>query len=74
MRQSIEIAVELTAQELLDQPDPTGFVEVDDICQVGEIKTVSAPINVAVPASDEAFEIELTADEVDALLAGQWPE
>ncbi|HEY5808086.1 MAG TPA: hypothetical protein VIT67_08980 [Povalibacter sp.] len=74
MRQSIEIAVELTAQELLDQPDPTGFVEVHDICQVEEIKAASGPINVAATASDEAFEIELTAEEMDALLEGRWPE
>jgi hypothetical protein len=74
MRPSIEVSIELAAQELLAPPSPTGMVEVDDICAVDpELRSEAPAANVAGPqahAGDE-LEIELTAEQIDALLSGK---
>jgi hypothetical protein len=66
MRQSIEIAIELNAQELLAPPCDEGFVEIDDIATI--ITPQSATV-VANADEDDSFEIELTGAEMDELLA-----
>lgn len=77
MRPSIEVSIELAAQELLAPPSPTGMVEVDDICAVDpQLRVGSTAANTEPPAraaaqvSDE-LEIELTPEQIDALLSGQ---
>jgi hypothetical protein len=65
MRQSIEVSIELAAQELLAPPSPTGMVEVDDICAVDPKLRSEAHV------SDEV-EIELTPEQIDALLSGKF--
>ena len=66
MRQSIEIAIELTAQELLAPPSAEGFVEIDDIAT---IVTPQGAAEVANADADDSFEIELNGAEMDELLA-----
>ena len=69
MRPVIEFSLELTSQELLTPPDPTGFVEVEDICEL-ELADRSAGANIAPIANDyDLIEIELTAEEMDDLLS-----
>ena len=73
MRQSIEVAIELTAQELLSPPSLQGFVEIDDIDTV-----VTPQLDVAVANTEpvpadrgdaaDSIEIELTPEEMDTLL------
>lgn len=43
------------------------MVEVDDICAVDPLPQASAA---KLPALDETVEIELTAEQMDALLSG----
>ena len=69
MRQTIEISVELTAQELLDSP--VTLVGTNDVCQLEIIDNGGAAVNVTPPAGASDFEIELTPDEIDALLEGR---
>lgn len=76
MRQPLEFSIELSAQELLAPPPLEGFVEIEDICCVDTQKvaalaatTTPAP---AVRCEDDPVEIELTAAEMDALLADGW--
>ena len=65
MRQSIEISIELAARELLAPPSPAGTVEVDDIC------AVDPKLRTQAHAGDEV-EIELTPEQIDALLRGKF--
>jgi len=67
MRQSVEIAIELSAQELLAPPGAEGFVEIDDIAT---IVTPQGAAEVANTDADDSFEIELSGAEMDELLAG----
>ena len=67
MRQSVEFAIELTAQELLAPPCAEGFVEIDDIAAI--VTPQSATV-VANTDADDSFEIELSGAEMDELLAG----
>lgn len=70
MRQSLEISVELTAQELLDQPDASGLVRIHDICRLKTMEVAGTPVNTALPQiGQDEFEIELTPEEIDALLS-----
>lgn len=72
MRQSIEVSIELTAQALPAPPSPTGMVEVDDICAVDPaLRTESSAANAAEPRAraSEEVEIELTPEQIDALLS-----
>jgi hypothetical protein len=76
MRPSIEVSIELAAQELLAPPSPTGMVEVDDICAVDPELKAGSPANLAEPPAhlaahaSDALEIELTPEQIDALLSG----
>lgn len=56
MRASREISIDLTAQELLSLPAPTAAA------------AASVPHE---PALDDTVEIELTAEQIDALLSGR---
>lgn len=76
MNPSIEISIDLTAQELTDPPVIAPFeIEVDDICEFDPFLNPSTAANndVTPPSldDDEYIEIELTSDQVDALLSGQ---
>ncbi len=63
-----EISIDLTAQDLLSLPAPTAIVEVDDICAFDPLPQTPAA-NVPHAAEDDTVEIELTADQIDALLS-----
>lgn len=67
-----EISIDLTAQELNDPP-PATPIEVDDIGEFDPLPTPRTTANTdAVPAlasDDETVEIELTADQMDAMLS-----
>jgi hypothetical protein len=75
-----EISIDLTAQELSDPEPPVAPIEVDDICEFEPLidphKVANAPI--APPAVSEPYdpfddgtiEIELSAEQVDAMLCG----
>jgi hypothetical protein len=75
MRQPIEVAIELTAEELLS-PGAEHCVEIDDIDTItapqidtSETATDTLPLTDAAElALDDGFEIELNASEMDDLL------
>ena len=77
MQPSTEISIDLTAQELLSPPEPTEIVQVEDIGEIdpslrtGSFTATAASVQQA-PAdagsTDDSIEIELTADQIDALL------
>ena len=47
------------------------MVEVDDICDVDPLlRTGAFAANAELAASDDSVEIELTAEQIDALLSG----
>lgn len=74
MRQPVEISIELTAQELLAPPPPQHLVAIDDVCAVDLIATPPVAANAATAPSapdDQYIEIELTPQEMDALLGGE---
>jgi hypothetical protein len=66
-----EISIDLTAQELLDPEPPVAPIEVDDIC---EFEPLIAPPAISEPydpfKDDDTVEIELSAEQVDAVLGG----
>jgi hypothetical protein len=67
----LEISIDLTAQELLSPPALDSMIEVDDVCDVDPLlKTGAFAANAdAQPqAADASIEIELSAEEIDALL------
>lgn len=76
---SIEISIDLTAQELTDPPALAPIeIEVDDICEFDPFLNPRTAANNDVPAppsldDDEYIEIELSAEQVDAMLSGQQP-
>ena len=71
MRASTEFSIDLTAQELLSLPEATAMVEVDDICAVDPLSHSNAANAQRAPApQDTVVEIELTAAQMDELLAG----
>lgn len=78
MRQPLEFSIELSAQELLAPPTLEGFVEIDDICCVDTLEVAALAADAtpapAVSCDDDSVEIELTADEMDALLNGDWKD
>jgi hypothetical protein len=51
----------------------TAMVEVDDICAVDPLPQASAANLPHEPALDDTVEIELTAEQIDALLSGGSP-
>jgi hypothetical protein len=68
MRTSHEFSLELTAQELLDQPDVKPVVEVSNVDLAAMASALIAPLSSAAPTHDDELEIELTAEEIDKLL------
>ncbi|MGH6611784.1 MAG: hypothetical protein ACRECQ_16185 [Burkholderiaceae bacterium] len=76
MQRSLENSIELCAQELLAPAAPAGMVEVDDIGEVDPLlRTGSAVANAesagtAPVQTEDSVEIELTAEQMDALLEG----
>jgi hypothetical protein len=79
MQPSIEISIDLTAQELTAPYSPPSMVEVEDICDVDPLlRTGAFAANSELGASgaadtDDSVEIELTAEQMDALLSGTLP-
>jgi hypothetical protein len=74
VRTPLEISIELTAQELLAPPALEAMVEVEDVCDVDPLlRTGAFAANAdSRPATDEdSIEIELSADEIEALLEGE---
>jgi hypothetical protein len=82
MQPSTEISIDLTAQELLDPPLPTEIVQVEDIGEIdpalrtGAFTATAASVQQAPPEPtgpaadpDDSFAIELTAEQIDALLS-----
>jgi hypothetical protein len=83
----LEVSIDLTAQELLSPPELDFLVEVDDVCDVDPLLrtgafvansdlNASAELNApaeAIDASDDSVSIELTAEQMDALLEGDLP-
>jgi hypothetical protein len=75
-----EISIDLTAQELTDPGTPVAPIEVDDICEFEPLidphkvanteiaPSVSEPYD---PFNDDTIEIELSAEQVVAVLSGQ---
>jgi hypothetical protein len=66
-----EFSIDLTAQELLSPPASTAMVELDDICSVDPLPRATAANIPHQPALDDTVEIELTAEQMDALLSGR---
>jgi hypothetical protein len=73
MRQTTEYSVELTTQELLTPPEASGLVEIEDVCEVNSAQAPGIVANTALPADGDPIEIELTAEEMDAMLQGRIP-
>ena len=73
MKPSIEISIDLTAQELLAPPTFSSMVEVEDICDVDPLlRTGSFVANeLRADITDDSIEIELTPEQIDALLDGR---
>jgi len=73
----LDAEIELTAQELLAPLGETRVVEVDDIIALETTYEDASPANAAeapnAPALDETSEIELTPEQMDAMLEGRWP-
>jgi len=64
-----ELSLDLTAQELLGLPSTTRLVEIDDIRDVDPLLHGSAnAANTEVANLEESVEIELSAEDVMALL------
>lgn len=76
MKRSLENSIELCAQELLAPPAPAGMVEVDDIGAVDPLLRTASPsadaerAGTAPAPTEDPVEIELTAEQMDALLEG----
>jgi hypothetical protein len=84
MNSSVEISIDLTAQELTD-PSTVAPIEVDDICEFDPLLKPQPAANdgptlapAAAPMPDPALdpdtievEIELNMEQIDALLNGE---
>jgi hypothetical protein len=73
----VEISIDLTAQELLAPPALDAMVEVEDICDVDPLLRTGAFVANSDQATanddasaDDSVEIELTAEQMDAMLDG----
>jgi hypothetical protein len=69
----LEISIDLTAQELLSPPALDSMIEVDDVCDVDPLLRTgafAANADAQPQATDGSIEIELSAEEIDALLDG----
>jgi hypothetical protein len=80
MHSVTEISIDLTAQEMTDPPN-VAPIEVDDICEFDPLLRPSGPAantdlagtdSAREPeADDDTVEIELTADQMDAMLCAR---
>jgi hypothetical protein len=70
-----EIDIELTAQQLLAPFVADDVLEIDDVIAVTTTCESEPAANTEAPnqALDETSEIELTAEQMDAMLEGRWP-
>lgn len=74
-----EISIDLTAQELMDPETPVAPIEVDDICEFEPLidpnKVANQDATPAEPydpfSDDDTVEIELSLEQIDAVLSGQ---
>jgi len=74
---AVEAEIELTAQELLAPLNADNVVELDDIALEISCENVDAANAHAAPQEEDPLqvtsEIELTAEQMDAMLEGRWP-
>lgn len=68
-----EYSIDLTAQELLESPVLDEMTEIEDICALDVLELPADVANldqptVAAIGLDDSIEIELSAQEIDALL------
>lgn len=75
MEPATELSIELATQELLAPFTPSDIVEVENICEIDPslrnldgANSAPATPQTSAPAADDTAEIELTAEEIDALL------
>jgi hypothetical protein len=84
MHSSTEISIDLTAQELLAPPAPPEIIQVEDIGEIdpalrtgafAATATQTAAQVQSAPAgeTDDSVEIELTAEQIEALLSETAP-
>jgi hypothetical protein len=83
MQSSTEISIDLTAQELLAPPAPPEIIQVEDIGEIdpalrtgafAATATKTAAQVQSAPADEaDSVEIELTAEQIDALLSETAP-
>jgi hypothetical protein len=73
----LEAEIELTAQDLLAPFGADAVVEIDDIVAAETTYENAGAANTDDPCSEdvlqETSEIELTAEQMDAMLEGRWP-
>jgi hypothetical protein len=72
---ALEVQIDLTAQELLAPFSSSDVIEIDDVavpttCESEAAANAEAQVSHAL---DETSEIELTAEQMDAMLEGRWP-
>jgi ribosome maturation protein Sdo1 len=74
-RNALETEIELTAQDLLAPLTQQQPVEIDDIVAIETTYTDVSAANTdqSRDALQETSEIELTAEQMDAMLEGRWP-
>jgi hypothetical protein len=73
---ALETEIELTAQELLATHDTHDVIEIDDIIASETTYENAGAANTDDARNDalqETSEIELTPDQIDAMLEGRWP-
>ena len=74
--QVLEAEIELTAQDLLAPLATDLVIEVDDIVALETTHEDAPAANIDGERNDalqETSEIELTAEQMDAMLEGRWP-
>jgi hypothetical protein len=73
----LETEIELTAQDLLAPLATTSVIEVDDIIALETTYDESGAANAEETQNETALdytsEIELTPEQMDAMLEGRWP-
>jgi hypothetical protein len=71
---SLEFDIELTAQQLLAPLGNEDVLEIDDVIAIACESESAANVEPANnQALDETSEIELTPEQMDAMLEGRWP-
>lgn len=70
MRSSAEYSIDLSTEDLL-QDSSTPVIENVNAKDHPPSTSSPAPTQASVPSDDDSIEIELTAEQIDALLSGQ---